>query len=148
MRSIDMALEYIRRASRTLEEAKNALRAADYPLTVRRSQETVELSLKAVLRFLAIEYPRDHDVRDVLLEVAYSRKLPEWFMVDLEFMAAVSSDLAKKRGPAFYGDEQALKPPSSIFTQVDASNALRNAERVYENCKKLLDYASQASGGL
>lgn len=143
-----MALEYIRRAYRTLEEAQNAFRAGDYPLTVRRSQETVELSLKAVLRFLAIEYPRDHDVRDVLLEVANSRKLPEWFMRDLEFMATVSSDLAKKRGPAFYGDEQALKPPSSIFTQVDASNALRDAERVYGNCKKLLDYASQPSAKL
>lgn len=141
-----MALEYIRRASRTLNEAKNAFMAADYPLTIRRAQETVELSLKAVLRFLAVEYPRDHDVRDVLLEVAKSRNLPEWFIANLEFMAVVSSDLAKKRGPAFYGDEQALKPPSSLFTQVDASNALRDAEKVYENCNKLLDYASQSPG--
>ncbi|MDW8033845.1 MAG: HEPN domain-containing protein [Nitrososphaerota archaeon] len=51
MRSTDMALEYIKRASRTLEEEKNAFRSADYPLTIRRSQETVELLLKAVLRF-------------------------------------------------------------------------------------------------
>ncbi|MDW8033844.1 MAG: hypothetical protein RMI79_02660 [Nitrososphaerota archaeon] len=72
-----------------------------------------------------------------MLEVAGSRELPEWFVTELEFMAKVSSDLAKKRGPAFYGDEQALKPPSSLFTQADASNALRDAEKVYENCKKL-----------
>jgi len=133
-----MALEYLGRASRTLGEARNAFKVKDYPLAVRRSQEAVELSLKAVLRFLAVEYPREHDVRDVLLEVASSRELPEWFMDEVEFMAAVSSDLARKRGPAFYGDEGALRPPSSLFTRADASNALRDAERVHENSEKLI----------
>ncbi|MEM0018025.1 MAG: HEPN domain-containing protein [Candidatus Korarchaeum sp.] len=141
MRSVDMALEYMRRASRTLEEARNAFEAADYPLTIRRSQETVELSLKAVLRLLAIEYPREHDVSDVLLEAAKSRRLPEWFMAELDFMAEVSRDLARKRGVAFYGDEQTLRPPSSLFTEEDASSALRDADRVYKNCKKLIDQA-------
>ena len=112
MRSIDMALDYMRRASRTLEEARDAFNAGGYP--------------------------REHDVRDVLLEVANSRTLPEWFMAEVEFMASVSSDLARKRGPAFYGDEQALRPPSSIFTQTDASSALKDAERVHENCKRLI----------
>ncbi len=71
--------------------------------------------------------------------MAESRELPDWFMTEMEFMAAISSDLAKKRGPAFYGDEQALKPPSSLFTKTDALNALRDAERVYENCKRLIN---------
>lgn len=138
MRNIDMALDYLERASRTLREARNAFKIRDYPLTIRRSQEAVEMSLKAVLRFLAIEYPREHDVRDVLLEVASSRDLPEWFIAETEFMATVSSDLARKRGPAFYGDEGALRPPSSLFTRIDASNALRDAERVHEKCKRLV----------
>jgi len=94
--------------------------------------------MKAALRFLAVEYPREHDVRDALLEVASSRTLPEWFRAEVEFMAAVSSDLARKRGPAFYGDEHALRPPSSIFTQADALSALKDAERVHENCKRLI----------
>jgi len=146
LRNIDMALDYIRRASRTLGEARDAFNAKDYPLTVRRAQEAVELSLKAALRFLAVEYPREHDVRDVLLEVAKSRELPDWFMNEVEFMAAVSSDLARKRGPAFYGDEQALKPPSSLFTQADASNVLKDAERVYENCRRLISLTTVSSG--
>jgi HEPN domain-containing protein len=37
-----------------------------YSLAIRRAQETCELSLKGALRYLAIEYPRDHDVSDVL----------------------------------------------------------------------------------
>jgi HEPN domain-containing protein len=146
LRSIDMALDYMKRASRTLGEARDAFNAEDYPLTVRRAQEAVEMSLKAALRFLAVEYPREHDVRDVLLEVAKSRELPEWFMTEVEFMAAVSSDLARKRGPAFYGDEQALRSPSSLFTQTDASNALKDAERIYENCRRLICLPAVGSG--
>jgi len=133
-----MAREYVRRASATLEEARHALESGDNPLTVRRSQETVELSLKALLRFLGIEYPREHDVRDVLLEAAASRPLPEWFRAEIEFMASASSDLARKRGPAFYGDEQAMLPPSSLFSEQDARKALRDAERIYQNCEKVI----------
>lgn len=133
-----MALDFLERASRTLEEAGNAFKSKDYPLAIRRSQEAVELSLKAVLRFLAIEYPREHDLRDVLLEAASSRELPKWFKAEVEFMANLSSDLARKRGPAFYGDEAALRPPSSLFTKEDASSALRGAERVHKNSKRLI----------
>ncbi len=133
-----MALDYIRRASRTLHEARDAFGVEDYPLSIRRAQEAVELSLKAALRFLAIEYPREHDVGDALLDVAGSRGLPEWFMAEIEFMTSVSSDLAGKRGLAFYGDEQALVPPSSLFTLADAQKALKDAERVHENCRRLI----------
>ncbi|MEM2126709.1 MAG: HEPN domain-containing protein [Candidatus Bathyarchaeia archaeon] len=139
MRSMEMALDYIGRASRMLIEARNALNSGDYPLTVRRSQEVVELSLKAALRLLAVEYPREHDLRDVLMEAAESRELPQWFREELEFMGAVSSDLARKRGPAFYGDEMTLKPPSSLFSFEDALKALRDAERVHENCRCLIE---------
>lgn len=138
MRSIDMALDHIGRASRTLGEAREAFKEGDYPLTIRRAQEAVELSLKAALRFLAVEYPREHDVRDILLEVANTRQLPEWFTAEVEFMAAVSSDLARKRGPAFYGDEMTLRPPSSLFNRADASTALKDAERVHEYCNRLI----------
>jgi len=139
MRSMEMAMDYIGRAYRTLIEARNALNYGDYPLTVRRAQEAVELSLKAALRLLAVEYPREHDLRDVLLEVAETRELPQWFRDELGFMGSVSSDLARKRGLAFYGDEAALKPPSSLFSVEEASRALRDAERVYDNCRRLIE---------
>lgn len=139
MKSSEMAREYIARASRTLEEARNAIRAGDHPLTIRRAQEAAELSLKAALRFVAIEYPREHDVRDVLLGLVASRRLPEWFEAELEFMAHASSDLARKRGPSFYGDEQTMKPPSDLFTRDDATKALEDAEKIYQNCKKLIE---------
>jgi HEPN domain-containing protein len=138
MRTDELAIDYIGRAERTLEEARNAIKNEVYSLAIRRSQETVELSLKAALRFLAIEYPKDHDVCDVLLMVKETRPLPNWFEERIESMASVSSDLARKRGPAFYGDERTFKPASQLFTREEGFRALRDAEEVFEICKRLI----------
>lgn len=138
MRTDELALDYIERAEMTLEEARSAMDNEIYSLAIRRSQETVELSLKAALRYLAIEYPRDHDVSDVLFVVKETRKLPNWFEEKIEFMASASRDLARKRGPAFYGDERTFKPASQLFTKEDGSKALKDAKQVLETCKKLV----------
>lgn len=66
MNTNTMAQDYIKRANRCFKESKDAFKDEDYPITIRRAQECVELSLKAVLRFIAIEYPRDHDVSSAL----------------------------------------------------------------------------------
>ena len=67
MRMDRLALDYLRRARSRLIDARSALERGDYPESVRYSQEAVELSLKAVLRILGIEYPKVHDVGDVLM---------------------------------------------------------------------------------
>ncbi len=138
MRTDELALDYIERAAMTLEEARRAMEKEVNSLTIRRSQETVELSLKAALRYLAIEYPRDHDVSDILLTLKDKRPLPGWFEKKIEYMARVSSDLTRKRGPAFYGDERTFTPASQLFTREESLRALREAEEVFENCKKLI----------
>jgi HEPN domain-containing protein len=125
MRNDELALDYLSRAERTLEEARNAFENDIFSLAVRRSQETVELSLKAALRYLAIEYPRDHDVSDVLLVVKETRPLPKWFEEKIDLMASVSSDLARKRGPAFYGDERTITPASQLF-----SHSIKKAKEI------------------
>jgi HEPN domain-containing protein len=43
---------------------------------VRLSQECVELSLKAVLKAVGIEYPKIHDVSDILID--FVDRFPEW----------------------------------------------------------------------
>ena len=138
MRTDELALDYLSRAEMTLEEAKNAIKNEVYSLAIRRSQETVEFSLKAALRYLAIEYPRDHDVGDILLRVKETRQLPIWFEERIEFMASVSSDLARKRGPAFYGDERTLTPAYQLFTKEEGLRALREAEELFKICKRLI----------
>lgn len=138
MRTDELALDYLGRAEMTLEEARNAVGNEVYSLAIRRAQETAELSLKAALRYLAIEYPRDHDVSDVLLRVKEIRPLPNWFEERIGFMASVSSDLARKRGPAFYGDERTFIPASQLFTKGEGLRALSAAEEVFKLCKRLI----------
>jgi len=138
MRTDELASDYIDRAELTLEEARGAFEKEVYSLTIRRAQETVELSLKAALRFLAIEYPRDHDVSDVLLSIEETRQLPDWFKEKIEYMMSVSSDLARKRGPAFYGIERTVMPASKLFDKDEGSRALRNAEEVFKLCVRLI----------
>jgi HEPN domain-containing protein len=140
MRTDELAVDYIEQAERTLEEAKNSIDNEVYSLGIRRSQETVELSLKAALRYLAIEYPRDHNVSDILLIAKERRPVPNWFKEKIEFMASVSSDLARKRGPAFYGDERTLTPASRLFTKEDSLRALTDAKEIFKICKRLIKH--------
>jgi len=136
MNTKSMALDYIKRAKRCLKEAKSALEDEDHPMTIRRAQECVELSLKAALRSVAVEYPKEHDVSDALHMV--KNKFPDWFKKEIPRFMEVSESLTKKRGPAMYGYEAELKPASEIFTKKDAEDAFLSAEEVFKACEKLI----------
>jgi len=132
-----MALDYLKRSRSCFRESRAAFDEEDYPMTVRRAQECVELSLKAVLRGIAIEYPREHDISKALEMV--KGKVPDWFSSKIPEFTEVSRDLSKKRGPALYGYEAELKPASAIFNRKDAEEALASAEEVFNACDKLIN---------
>ncbi len=132
-----MALDYIKRARRCLKESKDAFEDGDYPITIRRAQECVESSLKAVLRSIAVEYPGEHDVSDALETV--KEKFPDWFSFKIPEFMRISRDLSKKRGPALYGYEAQQRPASDIFSKSDAEEALMSAEEVFDACKRLIN---------
>jgi hypothetical protein len=131
-----MAKSYIRNAKDCLDQAYTSLERGNYPLSVRRAQECVELSLKSVLRSIAIEYPREHDVSKALEIV--KGKFPDWFLAKIPEFREISRDLSKKRGPALYGYEAELKPASAIFSRTDAEEALASAEEVFNACNTLV----------
>ncbi|MEM3028253.1 MAG: HEPN domain-containing protein [Candidatus Bathyarchaeia archaeon] len=135
-----MAREYLEDAFYSLHEAKEALNGKRYHRAVRRAQESVELSLKALLRLMGVEYPREHDVGDVLIEVSQSREFPDWFKSELWTVNAISKRLAGERGPAFYGDEGAFTPPRQLYTREDADKAIKDAEKVYGLCFRLFQW--------
>jgi HEPN domain-containing protein len=137
MNTNTMAQDYIKRVNRCFKESKDAFKDEDYPITIRKAQECVELSLKAVLRFIAIEYPRDHDVSSAL-EIARD-KFPVWFSKKITEFMRISRDLSKKRGPAIYGYEAQQKPTSDIFSREDANEALVCAEDIYSSCFRLIE---------
>jgi HEPN domain-containing protein len=68
MINIEMARDYFYRSKRCLREASASLEDGDYAGAIRRIQEALEMAVKSLLRALAIEYPRTHDVSDVLIE--------------------------------------------------------------------------------
>lgn len=132
-----MAEDYIKRATTFLKEAELAFQDEDFATSVRRSQECVELSLKAVLRLFAIEYPREHDVSPALALIE-NKETPTWFKELIPSFIEISKELGKKRGPAIYGYESELKPASEIFGRGDAEKAINSAKLVYSNCKKVI----------
>ena len=122
-----LARDYLKRAEARLVIAEEAFKRGYYPEAVRYSQECVELSLKACLRMVGIEYPKVHDVGGVL--EAESARFPEWFREQIERLAEISRDLAEKRSPSMYGIETAGKSPGELFREKEAEEALRNANK-------------------
>lgn len=135
-----MAESFISDASYSLEEAKQAVNRGIYHRAVRRAQECVELSLKAALRLLGVEYPRQHEVGELLRVVSVERGLPEWFLSELPAIILVSKRLVENRGPAFYGDEAAFSPPRNLYAKEDAKKAVSDAEDVLKICRNLFDW--------
>lgn len=132
MRMDLLAKDYLERARSRVIDATSALARGAYPDVVRYSQECVELSLKAVLRIVGVEYPRVHDVGDIL--ELHADRFSDWFRAHIPEFRRISMDLAQKRGPSLYGIEKLGKPPSEIFGEEDARRALNEAKFVYEMC--------------
>lgn len=130
-----MARGYFRQADGRRRLISEAFNMGHFDTTVREAQECVELLLKAALRLVGIEPAHTHDVGDMLR--AERTRFPQWFTAEIDRLALISSELAGSRGPAFYGDESHLIPPSDIFDRAQAERALEQAEFVYQLCRRL-----------
>jgi len=133
-----MARAYLDDAEYSLSEAEIACGRGTYHRAIRRSQECVELSLKAILRLVGFEYPRQHEVSTIFEDVAVKRRLPEWFISSLPEITLISKRLAEERGPTFYGEERALTPPISLYGESDAKRAVTDARKILSLCKRTL----------
>ena len=124
---------YHQEASQIFEEAENHFKRGDWHLVVRRSQEVVELSLKALLRHEGIEIPKFHDVGAVL-------KANRHFFPDIEIdrLASISRKRFNERETSFYGEEETGLSPQEIYSNIDAKEAIEEARYVWESVKKRL----------
>ena len=139
MTNVEIAQSHVRQARSILAEVELHLRAARWNLVVRRSQEAVELSLKAVLRITGIEVPRVHDVGVFLRE--HTERLPVSFAKQLDRVVSISRRLRQERETSFYGDEQLGAPPEELYVAGDAEEALRDARFVVELCEGVIPHA-------
>ncbi len=133
MNNYEAGMALLKQAERRLETARREGREGSPAYAVRSAQECVEFSLKAALRLSGIEYPKRHDVSRALLAV--KERFPEWFNV--EKFAELSRELAEKREPAMYGDEEL--GPDELFTKEEALKAVKGAEEVFNACKRLFE---------
>jgi HEPN domain-containing protein len=139
MNSREMAGDYLQRAERCMIEAENALRERDNPMAVRRSQECIELAIKGILRAAAIEFPREHDVSDVLLDTGWAGMgSPKWFVERVPNLARIMREITPKRGPAMYGFEREMRPAKDIFSVEDGVRAIAEARFVLEAARRFL----------
>ena len=134
MKTTEMASSMLKEARLRLKAAAMGIRLKGYAYTVRSSQESVELSLKAALRLVGVEYPKKHEISRVLLLA--NKRFPSWFRV--ENFAKISRALAEVREPAMYGDELRLVSSRELFTREYAAKALAEANKVYRACSRLL----------
>jgi HEPN domain-containing protein len=118
----------LREAGENLDEAFNACEDGSWNRVIRRSQEAVELALKALFKLVNVEYPKVHDVAPVLEKVLTEKDI----VVDhatMDKVKMISKSLAEKRAPAFYGEQ--------MYSQNEALEAKEGAKEVVSFAKDL-----------
>jgi len=136
MKNHQLAMAYLNQAAEILHEVEEARQRRVWNWSVRRSQEVVELSLKAALRLAGIEVPHLHDVGVLLKE--HRQKFPPAFEQEIERMLSISRRLRREREISFYGDEELGLPPQELYTEEDAHLAWDEARYVFQTCQKLI----------
>ena len=123
MTNIDLATSYMIKAQKRLKILDVLFKEKDYSDVIREAQEIVELSLKAILRYVGIDVPKIHDVGDLLLE--FKPRFSPQTQRYLRRMAQISGYLRKERELAFYGDVDFI--PTQKYTSPEARKAMRDA---------------------
>jgi HEPN domain-containing protein len=125
---------YLLKAELRLEVLALLWQRGGYSDVVPEAQECVELALRAILRKLGIEPPRQHDVGDLLLSVR--ALLPQQVAAQAERLAAASKWLRKEREFSFYGDTDFI--PTMEYSEEDAHRALADATMAVEAARQVL----------
>jgi HEPN domain-containing protein len=121
-----LALAYLEKAQKRLRVLEVLLEEQAYSDVVREAQEVVELALKAMLRLVGVEPPKQHDVGGLLVD--HSSRFVEDVRQALPVLAATSKWLRKEREFAFYGDVDFI--PTEEYSLADAQRADREARHV------------------
>ena len=128
-----IALTHIKRARRRLNESKAAFGNGDYLKTIEKGHISVQLSLQAVLRSVAVVMSHKHDVSDAFKIV--NDKFPDWFSVEIPEFIRISRNLNTMNLRIIKTNN---KPASEIFSKKETEEALMQAKKVFDSSKKLI----------
>ena len=132
----ELAKAYLEDAEYSFTEAITAYEKGYYHRAIRRLQEAVELSLKAILRYLGIEYPKSHDVSTILYK--FKDKIPVELKSRLNQISEISLDLALNRGPSFYGNEDRGIPPKELYDKKYAEEKIKQVKEIIGIIRSLI----------
>ncbi len=138
MTSRDRADRLIAEASAILRELAGHVERQSWNLVVRRAQEVVELTLKALLAETGVDFPKVHDVASLFTETVRSRGLSVE-EARLRRIEQISARLAAARAPAFYQEAE--------FREADAGRASHDAEEVFSFGQELLKLLRGGAAG-
>ena len=119
----------VREAQQIAGEMQRALADEAWNLATRRAQEALELTIKALLNEMSVDYPKIHDPAPVFAQAIRARGIA----VDVGFLdslAALSQELATIRGPAFYQE--------IVVTDAQARDWVQRVERALQLGEDLL----------
>ena len=119
------ALGFLSDAEIILEEANTSFERGRWHRVVRKCQEATELSVKALFKYLGLEYPKSHILGKVIKKEIGRHKLFE--NEELNKIAFITDALAFDREPSFYGSPDGVAA-SELFAKDDAEEALKNSE--------------------
>jgi HEPN domain-containing protein len=137
-----MATNALLRSERWLEGAARAEVDGRWDDVIFSSQMAVEVSSKAVLLALGIDFPKQHDVSSVFTDSLKDREVPSWFKT--ERLASTIAKLAEMRSMAEYAYE---KGEGVEFFKGYEATALAEARTHVSVCRRLLEESFQTKLG-
>jgi len=129
----------LQRARRWYQSAIRALDDERWDDVIYSYEMAIEQALKAILILYGIEYPKKHDISNILIHLK-QKDLPVFFSDNLDFYAKLLNNLVDKRGPAAYGYIEGI---SKENFKEDAFILKDDIENVLEACERVLDEFSR-----
>ncbi len=128
MTNLTLAQSYLVKAQKRLLVLDLLFKEGAYSDVVREAQELVELAMKAMLRQVGVDPPKQHDVGGLLLD--FRDRLGAVAAAEAGRLADISKWLRKERELAFYGDTDFV--PTSEYGPDDGKRAIEDARFVVQ----------------
>ncbi|MCL4498299.1 MAG: HEPN domain-containing protein [Deltaproteobacteria bacterium] len=127
-----LAADYFKRAEIRRNILDTLFEKEDYADIVRESQEIVELILKGISILYGIEFPKAHDIGNLLHE--NMDLFPERLREFIPKLSKISKILRKDRELSFYGSEDII--PLDYYTIEDGKDAISMVDEVISMSKE------------
>ena len=129
------SLAFLSDAEIILDEARISFEREHWHRVVRKCQEAAELAVKALFKYLGLEYPKSHILGKIIKKEIGRHKLFE--NEELKKIAFITDSLAFDREPSFYGSSDGVAA-STLFSKDDAEEALNNSEWLIRMIRSVL----------